>query len=685
MSDVYMPGVKSRFNSEDIIDKLMRLERIPKERTEKNIDNLQTQKGYWQEVGRRINSMRESARFLYSFQNPFNERLAISTDESALTATATREADEQSYRFTVKQTAQADRFLSSPLDEKTKIEAGSYNFTVGNDKISINFRGGTLKDFVEVINRRGNDKISANLIAVQSGTKSLLIESKKTGSAYRLGFLDDAAKLALKTGMVEQGNDTRKDIAITENNVNSGGGTTSINDGVLKVGVQSSATLPLGLSLSADSPVILKLETSTRVENSGVFDVPQKPPGPSIPKGSVTYGGITVENEPSSAPIPEWKTPEVPPRRDDMSVLSLVFADGTSAKLPPITDSNVFVPRQYVLSDAAQGRTISSIRVENNNTHREVSVGKIEIFDPTSTTGGLVPQNSLSTARDAIITMEGIEITRPTNNIDDLIPGLTLNVRGVSERPVELKVKGDTEKVKESIINFVGNYNRLIAEINVLTARSVSSGSGTKTSVDDSVLNELTYLTAEEKAEMRTRLGAFNGDLTLNQLKNRLLQSVTAPYPTSLERDLSLLAQIGIGTNAARGAGYEPSKLRGYLEIDEKKLDASLENKIPAIKELFASDTSGDMIADTGVAYNVDAIVKPFVEVGGIITLKTNTIDSRITQDERRVSTMERQLAAKEQELKIQYARMEAAYARMESMSTSLDNFNQQNRSGNNR
>jgi len=487
--------------------------------------------------------------------------------------------------------------------------------------------------------------------------------------------------------MVEQGNDTRKDIAITENNVKTGGtgGSTTINDGVLKVGVQSSATLPLGLSLSANSPLMLKLETSTRVEDSGVFDTKQPPPGPSIPKGSVTYGGITVDNEPSSAPLPEWKQPEVPQRRDDMSVLSLVFSDGTSAKLPPITDSSGFVSRQYVLSDTAQGRTISSIKIENNNTHREVSIGKIEIFDPTSTTGGLIPQNSLSTARDAVITMEGIEITRPTNNIDDLIPGLTLNVRGVSDRTVELKVKGDTEKVKESIINFVGNYNRLIAEINVLTARSVSSGSGTKTSVDDSVLNELTYLTTEERAEMRKRLGAFNGDLTLNQLKNRLMQSVTAPYPTSLERELSLLAQIGIGTNAARGAGYEPSKLRGYLEIDEKKLDASLETKIPAIKELFASDTSGDMIADTGVAYNVDTIVKPFVEVGGIITLKTNTIDSRITQDERKINTMERQLAAKEQELKIQYARMEAAYARMESMSNSLDNFSQQNRSGNNR
>ncbi|MDR0301336.1 MAG: flagellar hook protein, partial [Treponema sp.] len=330
MSDVYIPGVKSRFNSEQVIEDLMRLERIPKERTEKNIENLQTQKGYWQEVGRRLSSVRESARFLYSFQNPFNDRLALSADDSVITASATREASEQSYRFTVKQTAQADRFLSSPLNEKMKVEAGNYNFTVGDEKISINFRGGSLKDFVDVINRRGKDKISASLVAIQSGTKSLLIESKVTGSASRLGFHDDAAKFALNNGMMEQGNDNLNPIAITENTVRSGGtqsGNISINDGVLKAGVQSSASLPLGISVSTDSTIMLKLETSTRVEGSGIFDVPQPPPGPSVPKGSASYGGITIDDEPSAAPLPEWKPPAVPPRHDDMAVLSHAFSD----------------------------------------------------------------------------------------------------------------------------------------------------------------------------------------------------------------------------------------------------------------------------------------------------------------------------------------------------------------------
>ena len=680
MSDVYIPGIKSRFNSEKIVEDLMKIERIPKERAERNVENLQTQKSYWQEVGNRINALSKSVNFLYSFQNPFNERIALSADESVISASATRGAAEQSYRFTVKQTASADRFLSNPLDEKTKIDAGTYTFSAGDEKISINFRGGTLKDFVEIINRRGNDKIAASLIAIQSGTKSLLIESKVTGEGNRLGFLNDAAAMAVNIGIMEQGNDSRRDISITENTVrtNQSSGNININDGVLQVSARSSASLPLGIALSADSPVMLKLETSTRLENTGIFNIPQPPPGPSVPAGSVTYGGITIENEPSAAPLPEWKQPDVPQRYDDMSVLNVVFSDGTSAKLPPITDSSAPVSRQYPIGNIAQGRTIVSLNVENTNTHRDISIGKVEVFDPTATSGGLRPLNPVSTARDAVITMEGIEITRPTNNINDVIPGLTLNVRGISERPVELKVSADKERIKEAVISFVGNYNRLIAEINVLTRLRVNTNN--EAVGDDRIIDELTYLTADEAAEMKKRLGALRGDSTLISLKSSLQRTVTAPYPTSMERDLALLSQIGISTNADNRSGYEPSQLRGYLQINEETLDAALENKAPAIKELFANDTSGDLIADTGVSVNIETLAKPFVERGGIISLKTSTIDSRIKQDERRIDTMERQLFAKEQDLKIQYARMESAYARMEQMTSSLDNFSQQNR-----
>jgi flagellar hook-associated protein 2 len=671
MSDIYVPGIRSRFNTEQIVEDLMRLERIPRDRVERNIETLQQQRGYWQEVGRRINSLRDSARFLHSFQNPFNERIARSGNDSVLTASATRQAAEQSFSFTVKQTAQADRFLSQPLDERMRIEAGNYVFTVGNDEIEVNFRGGTIREFADAVNRRGRDRVAVSLIAVQSGTRSVLIESRVTGAENRLGFSGDAVELVKSIGMMEQGDEGQRAVSVSENTVRRTGqnaAAITINDGVLQVPPQSSASLPLELSLSADSSIMLTLETLTRVESSGVFNVPPPPPGPSIPSGSITYGGITIENEPSLAPLPEHRPPAPMQRHDDMAVLSLVFSDGSSARLPAITDSGNFTSRQYLLSDIAQGRTIVSLNIENSNTHREVSIGRIEIIDPASGNDGLRPLNAVSTARDAVITMEGIEIKRSTNSIDDLVPGVTLNVRGVSERPVELSIHADTDSIKEAIISFVGNYNRLMAEINVLTRR------------DDRIVDELTYLTADEVAAMRDRLGVFASDSTLVNIRNSLMRTVSAPYPTNMERDLSLLAHIGISTNAARTSGYDQSRLRGYLEIDERALDAALENNVPAIRELFASDTTGDMLMDTGVAVNVEALIRPFVETGGIISLKTNTIDSRISQDERRITTLDRQLEAKEMELRIQYARMEAAFARMEQMSNSLDNFSQQNR-----
>jgi len=506
MSDVYMPGVKSRFNSEKIIEGLMKIERLPKERTEKDIESFEDRKIWWQDLGQRIKSVRESAQSLFSFQNSFNERVALSSNDNVMTATATRTAGEGEYQLAVKQLAQADRFLTPPLDDKTAIDAGSYTFTVGKETVSVDFKGGSLKEFTDALNRRGRGVLNASFITVQPGSKSLLLESKITGAENRMTFSDNVALLGERLGITE------------------------------------------------------------------VAD----------------YGADAGKNA----------------------------------------------------------------------------------------------LKTVSAAQDAVIAMEGIEITRPSNKIDDIIPGVTITARGVSERPERLEIQADRQGVKDSIFSLVANYNRLMAELNVLTARSMSS-SRFETRADESIINELTYLTADEAAEMKKRLGGFSGDTTLLQYRSNLMRAVSAPYPTDEEQGLAMLTQIGIGTNArGSNSGYNISRMRGYLEIDEKALDAAIEQRLPAIRQLFASDTDGDLLSDTGIAFNLDALARPFVDTGGIISLKTGTLDSKISQDKRRIDTMERQLAAKEADLKIQYGRMESAYDRMEKMSSSLDGFSRQNSNG---
>ncbi|MCL2138128.1 MAG: flagellar filament capping protein FliD [Treponema sp.] len=682
MSDAYMPGVKSRFDTEKLIEDLMKIERIPRDRTEKNIDSLQERKLWWQDLGRRIGSMRDSSRLLFSFQNPFNERSSSSSDEFSISATASREALESNYNFLVKQLAQSDRFLSFPLDEKTNIEAGVYVFTVGSDEISLDFKGGTLKEFADALNRRGRDKINASFITVKPGSRSMLLEAKAAGSENRLGFLGAAEPLALQLGFVEPVSDPGTEISFEEGSVEKSpliegslpdgmlsSNAPVINEGVIALPPLSSAAVPLQIDVGAGSSLILKIETLTDASSDYFNAISQPPSGPRVPSsGTASYGGITIQNAPSSTSLPEWEPPPVPQRRDSLSVFSLSFSDGSSVALPPITDTASFTERQYNLADFAEGKTITALLIDNANTHRGISVRQAVVFDPDSTGGGYKPVNAVSVAQDAVVQMEGIEMTRPSNTIDDIIPGVTVHLKGVSERPVRVEINTNREAVKNAIISFVGNYNRLMAELNVLIRN------------DASIIDDLAYLEKDEVEEMKKRLGAFSGDSSLNQLRTSMQRTVSTPYPTDADKGISMLAEIGIGTNTRQAGGsYNRAQLRGYLEIDEKVLDSALEGDLRIIRQLFGSDTSGDLIVDTGAAFNMDVLTRPFIDTGGIISLKTNTIDSRISQDTRRIETMDRQLEAKEAEMKIQYARMESAYARMEQMSNSLDNFSQRN------
>jgi flagellar hook-associated protein 2 len=378
-------------------------------------------------------------------------------------------------------------------------------------------------------------------------------------------------------------------------------------------------------------------------------------------------------DEPVVALIPAPQSE--PPRVDNLAVLSLEFSDGTTVSLPPINDRQGFSSNQYPLYQLAEGKTVTAININNDNTHRAVSVRNIQLFDPTPQNDApdseLKPLNPVSTARDAIVTIDGIEVTRPSNTIDDLVPGLTLNVRQASDTPVNLDVTTDSEAVKEAVITFVGSYNQLMAELNVLTRN------------DENVLRELTYLSASEQDELRGRLGAFSTDSDLVRLRGRLQQIMTSPYTDADGQEL-LLSSFGITTDARRGGGYDPSKMRGYMEIDEAAFDEALKTRMGELRQIFGRDSDGDLVIDTGLAYTLNQTIQPYGGLGGIIATRTSGIDSRIDSNNRRIETMDRQLADKEQSLRIQYGELEGAYSRMERLSNSIEQFGRQT-SNNNR
>jgi len=677
VSDISIPGVSSKYNTSKLINDLVEVERIRLTNMEEDVSALEETKTTWRQVNRNLGNLQRSAKSLYGFENPFSEKTAASSDERILTASATRTAPFDEYSITVKQIATSDRFLTPSLDRSFRVESGNYTFHIGDEIVTLRYRGGTVDDFANRLSTKGEGLIKATTVRDTPDTQVLMIEAVPTGASNRLVFDDEAITLGLQTGMMREARSSEETISL--NNVIENPKTVSgtdapvesinlIEDGLL-VKPQSSLVLPFDKTVIPEEGMVLEYRYRT-VDYDENQLTPAQPPGPlwpDVPAGR--FQGIEITGTSNAIDIPDGAAWAPPERVEDWNVLNVESSNGTF-RLPHLSSSEGFKLVQVYANQLPAD--ITAILLDNRNTHRGIEIADIRLFDP-NRQGNLEPANPIGNAGDALIEFRGIEARRPTNSINDLVDGLTINLKRASSDPVDLSITPDTETAKEGIIKFVYNYNQLLTRILVLT----SDNSG--------VIDELEYLSDDERKNLEDQLGSLRGDISLNQMKNRLKTIISNPYPTRAGADPSLLAQIGVSTNASSGnsgGALNFSKLRGYLEIDEEKLDGFMESEIDAVKDLFGKDTSGDLIINSGVAQAIDQYLTPYTQTGGFVSNRISRIDGQIDSTKDDMSDYEKHLEDYEADLKRQYGTMEATLNQLESSSRGLDNFNRQQNNG---
>jgi flagellar hook-associated protein 2 len=664
-----IPGVGSnKYGTDKIIEGLMKLERIPRDKAQERIDSYQKEKTVWTDVGREVSSLRGAALALYDSRNPFGNRVGTSSSEEVLTASATRQASEQSRQILVKQVAAADIFSSASLPKDWKVAAGNYLFKIGEGQVELRFPGGGLQEFADAVNRKGRDLLRAAVVPVTTEKRSLVIEALKTGASNRLAFSSpDTEKLALEAGILERVGTRSAELdkgrpqawtrPLDPRLVTQGGDRL-----LVATGGEGKLLLP-----SPQKTAGLVLELRYRIVDLPEAPLPTEPPGPAVTAtGEASYKGIRIESAPSEAALPAWEAPPSPPRVDDLSMLSLLGPGGAAVPLPALDDTGESASLRVELG--ALLPELSALAFRNRDTGRRLELLGAKVYDPEET-GGWKPKQAISTARDAILALDGLEVTRPSNAIDDLIPGVTLNLKEASEKAVRLKIEPDREAVKAGLYAFVNSYNRVMATINILT-RS-----------DPAILSEMDFETEAEKKTATERLGLLQGDSTLSFIKSKMQTLTIAPYPTDAGGEMSILAQLGISTNsgAAGSQGYSAAKMRGYLDVDEAKMDAALTARFEAASQLFAYDTDGDLIKDTGVAKQLDLLLTSYVQTGGLFANRGSTLDRQISAEKKSIEALDVKLARTEAELRRTYGMMEGSLSRMEGTSSSIDQFSQNN------
>lgn len=151
-------------------------------------------------------------------------------------------------------------------------------------------------------------------------------------------------------------------------------------------------------------------------------------------------------------------------------------------------------------------------------------------------------------ASDAVMSVNGVEVTRPSNTFENVIDGLTFNVTDLGTSTV--KVSQDYGAVANRVGEFVDKFNALQSTIDSLAGFNGESGTGS----------------------------LLTGDSTVRNIQNQLRQVLTRVVPGLENASVRTLADVGITTN------YET----GGLEFDRAKFEEQLKKHPDDVTALFA-------------------------------------------------------------------------------------------------
>ena len=247
----------------------------------------------------------------------------------------------------------------------------------------------------------------------------------------------------------------------------------------------------------------------------------------------------------------------------------------------------------------------------------------------------------------AILTIDGITMTRDTNSITDAVEGLTIDLKGVTEasKLVTIGIKEDTDTTVKAFQAFVDQYNSTLTFV------------GDQLDVGD------------PSAEGNTT-GALVGDSSLMRLQSSLRSLMTGVVNTG-NPDYNNLESIGISVDRY-----------GAATLDTEKLKKALADDPTAVKKLLFQTTStetdgvdekGDPTTVTtetevGMAQKMRTLVDTYIsEKTGIIATKSDTYDKSLKDLSSSITKFNERLVKKRENYVAMFTRLDTAMMEAES------------------
>ncbi|MBA4065274.1 MAG: hypothetical protein C0501_16495 [Isosphaera sp.] len=226
-----------------------------------------------------------------------------------------------------------------------------------------------------------------------------------------------------------------------------------------------------------------------------------------------------------------------------------VNAAGGDVRASVINDGSA-TPFRLLLTSSKTGAA-NTLAVTNN-----LTTGPGAAINPTQTT--------VQAAADASVSLGALTVTSATNQVNDLIPGVSLNLlKADSTKPLTVTVGNNTEAAGKAVRDFVDAFNAV-----------------------------RTFITDNSKFNTDTNeAGKLLGNRDAANLANELSAALSASIP-GLAAGANRLSSVGLSFAAD-----------GKLLLDSGRLDAALGGSSPAaladLKKLFALSGTSDNLGVT--------------------------------------------------------------------------------------
>jgi flagellar hook-associated protein 2 len=326
-------------------------------------------------------------------------------------------------------------------------------------------------------------------------------------------------------------------------------------------------------------------------------------------------------------------------------------------------------------------------------------------YDPLSTVGAGKNMTQLVGAQNALLTVDGLSISKPSNTLNDVIQGVTLNLKSITSVNATLEISTDTDTIQASVQNFVDAYNKLNSSLRDLTKFVEGGSSSNGPLLGDSATRDIMVKLKSMLARPSTTATTFRtlSDIGVKSGENGVLTLDSAKLTTALNTNLTDVAKLFApsATTSDPQVTYVSSSNKtqtGTYAINVSQLGSSSQDAAGTINGVTAYGSGAGLIGaadnaaqglkvsingsatgsrgtvtfNKGLAGELSSMIGGWLDTTGSLTVKTEGIQTSIKALNKKSSDLSAKLPAIEARYRAQYARLDALLTGMQSTSSYL-------------